>query len=132
MKTQTILIVEDDAAYRKLLQRVFTEENFNVFVAEDGQVALECLERETIDIILSDIQMPRMDGHLFVYALKENIKYRSIPVIMITASISTREEVWSRGLGADVFLNKPVRYKELIRTVKKLLDARKTFKEEQE
>jgi DNA-binding response OmpR family regulator len=128
MKTVKILVVEDDKSYSKLLQTVFTAEGFTVIAAEDGSAALRCLASETVDLILSDIQMPNLDGYQFVHELKENVVYKCIPVVMFTASsTSSRDEFWAEELGAKAFIRKPAHYKEIIQKVKEVLEANRNI-----
>ena len=124
MKTIKILIVEDDNSYSKLLQTAFTAEGFTVVAAEDGNAALRCLAAETVDLILSDVQMPNLDGYEFIHELKENSTYKSIPVVMFTASTaSSKDEFWARELGATAFIRKPPHYKEIVNKVNEILKA---------
>ncbi len=78
-----ILVVEDDAALSQLFCRVLTKNGYLTFAAADGEEALALLEREYVDLMISDVMMPRMDGYALVHALRE--AGSTIPVLMITA-----------------------------------------------
>jgi DNA-binding response OmpR family regulator len=122
MKPARILIVDDDKTYGKLLQSTLAAEGFIASAVEDGSAALRLLTDESVDLIISDIKMPKLDGYEFVHELKVNIRNRNTPVIMLTASsISEQEEFWSRELGAKAFITKTGHYKEIIKKVKEIL-----------
>ena len=78
-----ILVAEDDAQLQQLFCRVLTRSGFTALGASDGVAALEILEHESIDLIISDIMMPRMDGYTLSRSLREAGNH--IPVLMITA-----------------------------------------------
>ncbi|MBI1767306.1 MAG: response regulator [Bacteroidetes bacterium] len=122
MKPSRILVVEDDKTYSKLLQSTLTVEGFEVSVAENGNAALQRIAGEAFDLILTDVQMPKLDGYEFVHELQNNLKYKNIPVIMLTASLKSSEaEFWSRELGAKAFITKSGHYKEIIKKVNEVL-----------
>ncbi len=87
-----ILVVEDDAAMREVLQRNLRKANCSVVTAENGRVALELMETSTPSLILLDLMMPHMDGFEFITELRKNPKWHSIPIVVITAKDLTVED----------------------------------------
>lgn len=122
-----ILIVEDDAELSRLFQKVLEKNGYQVSCASDGQRALEVLDKEYIDLIISDIMMPVMDGYEFVKELRE-AEYQ-IPVLMITAK-STFDDMRKGFLsGSDDYMVKPVNVNEMVLRVGALLRRAKMMSE---
>ena len=114
-----ILVAEDDSELQQLFCRVLTRSGFTAIGAADGQEALDLMEHESVDLIVSDIMMPRMDGYALVRALRE--AGNSIPVLMITARDSFADMQSGFLAGADDYLVKPVNVKELVLRINALL-----------
>ncbi|XDD51619.1 response regulator [Leptospira sp. WS92.C1] len=111
---------------RKLLKIQLEGENFEVLSACDGYDALDCLKKTEIDVIISDILMPKMDGYRFCYQVRKVEKWNRIPFIFYTATYtSPSDEKLSFDLGADAFLKKPVQTKIILETIDQI------FKNEQ-
>lgn len=105
-----ILIVDDSAAIRKILQRVLHQAEVplgNVYEAGDGQEALDSLRTQKVGLILSDINMPNMDGMEFLRQVKANGEFRDIPVVMITTEGSKAKVMEAVELGAASYVRKP-------------------------
>lgn len=105
-----VLIVDDSAAIRKILQRVLHQAEIpigQIFEAGDGQQAVDTLEEHSVGLILSDINMPNMDGLQFLGRLKASEAWRQVPVIMITTEGSQAKVMEAVQLGARGFLRKP-------------------------
>ena len=94
-----ILVAEDDAELRQLFCRVLTRNGFTAVGVADGMAALEVLDHEYIDLIVSDIMMPRMDGYTLVRGLRDT--GNSIPVLMITAKDSFQDMQFGFIAGTD-------------------------------
>jgi two-component system, chemotaxis family, chemotaxis protein CheY len=108
--TLNVLIVDDSVAMRMILQRALRKTNLpldRVFEAGDGCVALEILRKETINIILSDINMPNMDGLQLLAELKTNDQWKQVPVVMISTESSQTKVMEALRLGAKGFIRKP-------------------------
>ncbi len=104
----TILVSDDSPAIRKLLRRALEFDGHRVLEAADGLEALALLEQEPVDVIISDILMPRMDGYRLCYELRRHERFRTVPFIFHTATYTTAsDEKLSLDLGADAFLRKP-------------------------
>jgi GAF domain-containing protein/CheY-like chemotaxis protein len=103
-----VLVVDDSATSRKYLRTLLAAEGYTVLEAEDGQAALEILEREKIDGVISDILMPRKDGYRLCHDIRQNKNLRTIPFIAYTASyVSPADAKVALDFGADRFLTKP-------------------------
>ena len=114
-----ILIAEDDAQLRQMFCRVLQRSGFTPIPVADGQEALEALEREVVDLIVSDIMMPRMDGYELVQTLRENGS--QIPVLMITAKDRFQDMQLGFLSGTDDFMVKPVNVNEMVLRINALL-----------
>jgi two-component system, chemotaxis family, chemotaxis protein CheY len=105
-----VLIVDDSAAIRKILHRVLIQADValgNVLEAGDGREALEKLKSASVGLILSDINMPNMDGIELLGALKSQEATRSVPVIMVTTEGSSSRVMEAVNLGAAGYVRKP-------------------------
>lgn len=114
-----ILIVEDDYELRHLFQRVLIQNGYRVRGVEDGKAALEALEKEYADLIISDIMMPVMDGYELVRALRES--GNQTPVLMITAKDAFDDMRKGFLSGTDDYMVKPVNVNEMVLRVGALL-----------
>ncbi len=108
--THTIMVVDDQSSVRQLIQEYLTEQGFKVLTATDGQNALYTARHEQPDLILLDIMMPKMDGYQF---LQQYRKERQTPIIIITAREEETDAVLGLDLGADDYVIKPFRMREL-------------------
>lgn len=125
---ETILVVEDNPDQRVYLEMILSP-HFNVKVAQDGKLGLTILENTKIDIIVSDVMMPVMNGYEFCTSVKSNISTSHIPVVLLTALSSTENKIISMQKGADAYLIKPFDDQMLISQVKNLLEQRKKLRE---
>jgi len=115
----SILVVEDEEILNKMIGVKLRQESYSVFAAFDGVQALDVLDKEHIDLIISDIMMPNMDGYELTKELR-NVAY-TIPILMVTAK--TQMEDMEKGFqaGTDDYMIKPVNLKEMVLRVKALL-----------
>jgi len=105
-----VLVVDDSAAIRKILNRVLRQTEMaigTIHEAGDGQEALELLETHRPNLVLSDINMPKMDGLQFLAALKASENWRDIPVVMITTEGGETKVAEAVRLGAAGYVRKP-------------------------
>jgi len=115
--SDTILVVEDRVDLRLLLADVFDGEGYKVAIAANGQEALRTLEYQDVDVVLTDLRMPVMDGVRFAQAVKADVHLKHIPIILFSATPMT--ETWE-SLGIfDAFLWKPTLLEEIIGAVRK-------------
>jgi two-component system response regulator PilR (NtrC family) len=122
-----ILVVDDERSMRELLAIVLKREGYDVLLAEDGRSAVSALEREAIDLLISDVRMPDMTGVDVLRAAK--VVDREIPGIMITAFASTETAVEALRLGAADYLTKPFDVDELRIVVRNALERRQLRRE---
>lgn len=115
---QTILVVDDKASVRQLVRDYLAEQGFTVVTAANGREALFAARHENPDAILLDIMMPEMDGYQF---LKLYRRERSVPVIIVTAKDEESDAVMGLELGADDYVIKPFRMRELAARVRAVL-----------
>jgi diguanylate cyclase (GGDEF)-like protein/PAS domain S-box-containing protein len=117
----TILIVDDEAANRKLLEVLLRPEGYVTLTAASGAEALACVAQHPPDLILLDVMMPGMDGFQVARSLKDDPATSSIPVVMLTASVDRTTRIAGLKAGAEDFLLKPVDRDELWLRVRNLL-----------
>ena len=118
-----VLVVDDSITVRRVTQRLLKREGFRVALAADGLQALERLQEEKPAIVLSDIEMPRMDGFDLARNIRGDAKLRDIPIIMITSRIAEKHREHARALGVDHYLGKPYSEDELIGLVRQYCAA---------
>ena len=106
-----ILIAEDEQDIRNLIKLNLVQEGYSVYEAEDGFRALEVLQKESIDLAVLDVMMPRMDGFNLLRKIRET---STLPVIFLTARGEDMDKVLGLGLGADDYLVKPFSMPELM------------------
>jgi PAS domain S-box-containing protein len=124
MNPLNILIVDDQPINLKLLRAELEAEGHKVFDASNGQEGLAVLDREQIDVIISDILMPVMDGYRFCYEVRRSERHRGIPFIVYTSTyLSPADEKLSLDLGADRYLGKPASVAEIKRTIAEAIAA---------
>jgi CheY-like chemotaxis protein len=120
------LVVDDNAINRTILDVVLTEAGAVVREAEDGRLACEAYAREPFDVILMDIQMPVMDGHTAVRAIRALEAERGlerVPIIMVSAFVGMKDIDLSMEAGADLHLGKPVQVASMLAAVRDALDG---------
>lgn len=114
----TVLVIEDHPDQRDLLAIVLQREGYRVITAANGLEALEKLETENVQIALSDIMMPKMDGFELIKRVRGNAALKSIYLILITARIQEGDRVRGLDLGADDYITKPFSFSELLARIR--------------
>ena len=122
-----ILVVEDDLNTRKLMEAVLLDERYIPILAENAQDALDTLERQHIDLMITDIMMPGMDGYILTEQLRE--AGYDFPILMVTARETIKDKRKGFIVGTDDYMVKPVDEEELILRVKALLRRAKIVNE---
>lgn len=125
-KKFTVLLVEDNVELLNLTRESLVEW-FRVLKASNGREALEVLAKESVDIIVSDVMMPEMDGLELCCKVKSNIDYSHIPVVLLTAKTTLESKVEGLECGADVYVEKPFSVKQLRMQIENLLKLRQSF-----
>lgn len=118
-----VLVVDDSITVRRVTQRLLQREGWRVATAIDGLQALEKLEQERPAVVLSDIEMPRMDGFDLLRNIRADARWQDLPVIMITSRIAAKHREHAAELGASHYLGKPYREDELLSLVRRYAAA---------
>ena len=116
-----VMVVDDSLTMRKVTGRVLERHNFEVVVARDGVEALERLEERVPDLMLLDIEMPRMDGYELATAMRADPRYREVPIVMITSRSGDKHRQRAFEIGVQRYLGKPYQELDLMRNVYDLL-----------
>jgi chemosensory pili system protein ChpA (sensor histidine kinase/response regulator) len=109
-----IMIVDDSLTVRKITSKLLAREGYEVVTAKDGVDALQALEDVTPQVMLVDIEMPRMDGFELTKNVRGNAKTAKIPIIMITSRTAEKHRNYAQELGVNVYLGKPYQEEELL------------------
>lgn len=123
-----ILIVEDQKEIVRFLQKELKDE-FGIYSAYNGKEALEILEKENIQIVISDIMMPVMDGIELTKKIKRDVQYSHIPVVLLTAKNTIHSKIEGLEAGADAYIEKPFSLEHLTAQINNLLANRSIIKE---
>jgi chemosensory pili system protein ChpA (sensor histidine kinase/response regulator) len=115
--TPLVLVVDDSITVRRVTQRLLQREGYRVALAIDGAQALERMRDELPVAVLSDIEMPGMDGFELVQHMRADPQLRALPVIMITSRIADKHREHARQLGVDHYLGKPYAEETLLALV---------------
>ena len=113
----TVMVVDDSLTVRKVTSRLLTREGYQVVLAKDGVDALEQLIEVMPDVVLSDIEMPRMDGFDLVRNIRADQRLKHLPIIMITSRTAEKHRNYAMEIGANHYLGKPYDEDELLRLV---------------
>lgn len=120
--SKTILIVDDALSMRGLVSMTLKNSGYNVIEASDGKDALNKLASAgKVDLIVSDLNMPNMDGIALIKALKNDPKYKFIPVVMLTTEGQDAKKEEGRLAGAKAWIVKPFKPDVLLSTIKKII-----------
>ncbi|MCH5283238.1 MAG: EAL domain-containing protein [Treponema sp.] len=124
----TVLIIEDDEINRGILSALL-EEKFNLFEAENGKVGLDVLSEnfKKISIILLDLMMPVMDGYEFLQRISQEKRFKSIPVIILTANNADADQIRALKLGASDFITKPYNPNIIVNRIEAIIRLRRSF-----
>jgi chemosensory pili system protein ChpA (sensor histidine kinase/response regulator) len=118
----TIMVVDDSITMRRAGERILTRNDFEVMTAKDGLDALNKLQEQVPDLMLLDIEMPRMDGYELATNMKQSDKFKDIPIIMITSRTGQKHKDRAMAIGVDRYLGKPYQELELLENIKELLN----------
>jgi DNA-binding response OmpR family regulator len=117
METYTVLVVEDDANMARLLEFQLRSAGYQVIQARDGQDGLQVAKEKQVDLILTDIMMPIMDGYELCRAVKKSPELMHIPVIMLSAKVDRASIIHGYAVGAARYLTKPLKRMELYKGI---------------
>jgi DNA-binding response OmpR family regulator len=122
-----ILVVDDDKNTRLLLTAVLEAAGYTVITAENGEAALEVMDRAHIDLVVLDVMMPKMDGYEFTKTLREN--QSTLPILMISAKQLPEDKKKGFLVGTDDYMTKPIDEEEMLLRIKALLRRAKIASE---
>ena len=118
-----VMVVDDSITMRKVTTRVLEREQLEVVTAKDGVDALEQLQERVPDVMLLDIEMPRMDGYELATHMKNDARFRHVPIIMITSRTGEKHRQRAFEIGVERYLGKPYSEADLLRHVNEMLEA---------
>jgi len=113
-RQRSVLVVDDSLTVRKITGRLLTREGYIVLVAKDGVEALEKMRDQVPDVMITDVEMPRMDGFDLTRSVRAEESLKGLPIIMITSRTAEKHRQHASELGVDVFLGKPYEESELL------------------
>ena len=113
-----VMVVDDSITVRRVTQRLLQREGYRVVLAADGLQALERLQEELPAVVLSDIEMPRMDGFDLARNIRGDMRLKDLPIVMITSRIAEKHREYAKELGVDHYLGKPYPEEELMSLVR--------------
>ena len=116
----TVLTVDDSRTMRDMLNLTLTSAGFRVIQAEDGIDGLQVLEQETPHVIITDINMPKLDGFGFIEELRQTERWRSVPILVLTTESDAAKKVRARSAGATGWIVKPFDAVKLIDAVRRV------------
>ena len=116
------LIVDDSISVRKFLSTVLTRNKFDTILASNGAEALDELNKGSFDLVLTDLEMPRLDGFEFIKQLRNIDRYKDIPVIILSGRASNKHQEQGKKLGANAFIVKPFKESDLVEKIKEFLN----------
>jgi len=117
----TILAVDDSASMRQMVSFTLREAGYEVVEAVDGAAALEYATENRVDLVLTDVNMPRMDGITLVRELRQLEHYRYVPMLMLTTESGADRKLEGKAAGATGWLVKPFNPEKLIATIERVL-----------
>ncbi|MET0407015.1 MAG: response regulator [Hyphomicrobium sp.] len=118
--TQTILTVDDSRTMRDMLRMALAEAGYNVLQAEDGVHGLEVLQTAMPDVIVTDINMPKMDGFGLIEAVRKDSRYRGVPILVLTTESDSAKKMRAKEAGATGWIVKPFEPTKLIAAIRRV------------
>ena len=118
--TKTILTVDDSRTMRDMLHLALSEAGFRVVQAVDGMDGLEALDAAAADVIITDINMPRLDGFGFIEGVRKNDKHRGTPILVLTTESDAAKKMRAREAGATGWIVKPFNPEKLIDAIRRV------------
>ena len=119
--SKCILVVDDSETVRQVLQLTLSKAGFKVIEAEDGVDALNKLPEAAVDMIVTDLNMPNMDGLELIQKVREEGNHRFTPIVMLTTESSEEKKKAGREAGASGWIVKPFKPEQLLKVVKMVL-----------
>ena len=126
VRPATILVIENEVSNRILVERVLSTRSYRCISASNGQEALEILDHEQVDLILTDLSMPVMDGYRTTQLIRARPGMEKLPIVAVTAFALIDEGEAARQIGCTEYLTKPFKPRQLLELVDRLLESSKT------
>ncbi|MBD1916078.1 MULTISPECIES: response regulator transcription factor [Cyanophyceae] len=123
-QTGNILLVDDEPGLREAVQAYLEDSGFTVRPASNAKEGWELLQQETPDVLISDIMMPQVDGYAFLAQVRDDIRFKGLPVLFLTARGMTTDRIQGYNAGCDAYLSKPFDPEELVAVVSNLMGRR--------
>ncbi len=123
-QTPTILIIENEVSNRILIERVLSTRGYRCISASNGLEALNMLEQERVQLILTDLSMPVLDGYRTTQLIRERPGMEQVPIVAVTAYAQSDENEAALQIGCNEYLTKPFKPRQLLEVVDRLLPAR--------
>ena len=121
-----ILLVDDEPSIVMMVGKRLEVSGFDVVIARDGAEGLQKAQTESPDLIILDLMLPKMNGYEVCTTLKQDSRYRNIPIVLFTAKAQQKDEDLGRQCGADGYLRKPFKAEELLGQIRILLQRAST------
>ncbi|TFG67436.1 MAG: hybrid sensor histidine kinase/response regulator [Anaerolineales bacterium] len=121
-----VMVVDDSITVRRVTQRLLERNGMKVITASDGVDALEQLQEHRPDVMLLDIEMPRMDGYELASSIRKDVRLASIPIIMITSRVGQKHRAKAIEIGVDDYLGKPYQESQLLDAIEQLVNQGRT------
>jgi two-component system chemotaxis response regulator CheY len=118
--TRRVLTVDDSKTMREMVSYTLRTAGFTVSEAEDGQAALASLKSNPVDLIITDLNMPKMDGVSLIRQLRQDSKYKGVPILMLTTEGDASKKAEGRSAGATGWLVKPFNPEKLIEVAQRV------------
>jgi chemosensory pili system protein ChpA (sensor histidine kinase/response regulator) len=122
-RRRLIMVVDDSITMRKATSRVLERQEMDVITAKDGLDAVEKLQDHIPDLVVLDIEMPRMDGYEFATYMKNDVRTRKVPIVMVTSRTGEKHRQRAHEIGVDRYLGKPYQEAELLQNIHDALEA---------
>lgn len=126
MSSAQLLLVDDEPGLREAVKDYLQESGFNVQVASNAREGWDLMQQNTPDLVISDIMMPQVDGYQFLKQLRDDPRFKALPVVFLTAKGMTSDRIQGYQARCDAYLPKPFDPDELVAIVENLLERRTT------
>lgn len=121
MRNKTILFVDDSISIRTLVKMILEEAGYNVLMSEDGQDAMSFFDGQTIDLVITDLHMPRMNGIELIKEVRKIKAYHFVPILFLTTETKPELKLEAKAAGATGWITKPFDKDKFLQVIKKVI-----------
>ncbi|GMT46020.1 MAG: response regulator [bacterium] len=121
MRNKTILFVDDSASIRALVKMILEEDGYNVLMSEDGQDAMKFFDGRIIDLVITDLHMPRLNGIELIKEVRKIEDYRFVPILFLTTETKPELKQEAKAAGATGWITKPFDKNKFLQVIKKVM-----------